>query len=179
MSPLHFRLAAAALWCALVGVTFTAPPASPQTGQLITQLATGQLEGINLSLFALFNLMGVWPFALAVALRFDRPWWKWFFLLGSFALGAFVLLPYFVLRPWLLPRVEPSSFLGRLLSSRWVLRALGLAAVGFSALFFLGGLGEFAQLFRTQQFAYVMSFDFFACCGAALLLATERWVLRD
>jgi hypothetical protein len=179
MSPLHFRIAAAALWCSLVGVAFTAPPASPDVGQLITHLATGQLEGINLSLFALFNLMGVWPFAMMVALRFDRPWWKWLFIGGSFVVGAFMLLPYFVLRPWLLPRVEPSSVLGRLLSSRWVARALVFAAVCFGALFFFGGLGEFAQLFRAQQFAYVMSFDFFAFCGAALLLATERWVTRD
>lgn len=179
MSPLHFRLAAAALWCALVGVTFTAPPAAPDLGALITHLATAQLEGVNLSLFALFNLMGVWPSAMGVALRFDRAWWKWPFLLGSFALGAFVLLPYLVLRPWLLPRVEPASVLGRLLASRWVRRALVLAASCFGALFLLGGLPEFAQLFRTQQFAYVMSFDFLAFCGAALLLATERWVTRE
>jgi hypothetical protein len=177
MKPLHFRLAAAALWGALLGVAvFTAPPGAPDTGRLIARLATGHLEGVNLSLFALFNLMGVWPVAMAVALRFDTRWWKWVFLAVSFGLGAFALLPYFMLRPWLAPRREPTSFVGRLLSSRWVLRALALAAVGFGALFFLGGLSEFATLFRGQQFAYVMSFDFFACCGAALLLGLERSV---
>ncbi|MDP1827254.1 MAG: hypothetical protein Q8L48_28530 [Archangium sp.] len=177
MKPLHFRLASGALWCALLGVAiFTAPPGSPDTGKLITHLATGQLEGVNLSLFALFNLMGVWPVAMAVALRFDGPWWKWVFLVVSFGLGAFALLPYFMLRPWLEPRREPTSFVGRFLSSRWVLRALVLAAVCFGALFVFGGLNEFGTLFRTQQFAYVMSFDFFAFCGAALLLGLERSV---
>lgn len=175
MKPLRFRLAAGLMWCALLGVTlFTAPPGAPDTGELIKRLATAELEGVNLSLFALFNLMGVWPVAMAVALRWDEPWWKWPFLLLSFALGAFVLLPYLVLRPWLAPRREPESFVGRLLSSRWVLRALGLATVVFGALFFVGGLSEFAQLFRTQLFPYVMSFDFFAFTGAALLLGLER-----
>ena len=42
--------------------------------------------------------------------------------------------------------------------SRWT--------VCFGALFFLGGLTEFAHVFRTQQFPYVMTFDFLAFCGA-------------
>jgi hypothetical protein len=175
MKPLHFRIAAAALWGALVGITLvTAPPAAPDTGKLIARLATADLEGVNLSLFALWNLMGVWPAAMAVALRFDARWWKWVFITVSFALGAFALLPYLVLRPWLQPRTEPASFIGRLLSSPWVVRALVLAAVCFGALFFLGGLEQFGALVRTQQFPWVMSCDFFAFCGAAGLLALER-----
>jgi hypothetical protein len=161
----------------LVALTiFTAPPPAPDTGELIGKLVSGQLEGVNLSLFALFNLMGVWPLAMMVALRQDAPWWKWPFLLGSFVLGAFVLLPYFVLRPWLAPRKPDAegSFITRVLSSVWMVRALGVAGVCFGTLFFLGGLGEFAQLFRTQQFPYVMSLDFFACTGAAVLLGVEH-----
>lgn len=176
MKPLHFRIAAALLWCGLVGAAFTAPPAPADAGQLIVKLATADLAGVNLSLFALFNLMGVWPMAMAVALRFDTPWWKWIFLVASLAVGAFALLPYFVFRPWLELRREPTSFAGRVLSSRWVLRALALAAVGFSGLFLFGGLGEFAQLFRSQQFPYVMSLDFVAFCLAAVLLFAERQV---
>ena len=177
MKPWHFRLAAAGLWCSLVGIAlFTAPPGSPETGALIERLVTAKLEGVSLSLFALFNLMGVWPLAMAVALRTDPRWWKWPFLVLSFFLGAFALLPYFVLRPWLELRREPTSFAGRLLSSRWVLRALVLAALCFGALFLFGGLGEFATLFDTQQFPRVMSLDFVAFCIAGLLLVTERGV---
>lgn len=160
----------------LVGAAFTSPPPAPDGAQLIVKLATADLAGVNLSLFALFNLMGVWPMVMAVALRFDRPWWKWLFLAASLVVGAFALLPYFVLRPWLELRREPTSFAGRLLSSRWVQRALVLAAVCFSGLFAFGGIGEFARLFSTQQFAYVMSFDFFAFSIALLLLAVERGV---
>lgn len=175
MKPLHFRLAAAALWCALIFIAvFTAPPGSPDTGELITRMVTGKLEGVNLSLFALFNLMGVWPAAMAVALRGDAPWWKWPFIALSFGVGAFALLPYFVLRPWLVRPAKDTSIIARLLSSVWVRRSLMLAVLCFGTLFFLGGLEEFARLFRTQQFPYVMSFDFAAFCGAAALLTIER-----
>ncbi len=174
MRPIHFRVAAALLWCGLVGAALTAPPASPDTSRLIIKLATADLSGVNLSLFALFNLMGVAPLAMAVALRFDTPWWKWLFLGASLVVGAFALLPYFVLRPWLELRREPTSFAGRLLSSRWVCRALGLAAIGFGGLFCFGGVGEFSELFRTQQFPYVMTLDFFALCLAGVLLFAER-----
>lgn len=176
MKPLHFRLAAALLWCGLWGAALAAPPASPDTSRLIVKLATADLAGVNLSLFALFNLMGVAPLAMAVGLRFDTPWWKWVFLAASLVVGAFALLPYFVLRPWLELRREPTSFAGKLLSSRWVWRALVVAAVCFGGLFCFGGVGEFAQLVRTQQFPWVMSFDFLALCFAGLLLFAEREV---
>ncbi len=175
MMPAHFRLASLGLWLGLLAVAiFTAPPAAPDTAALIAHLMSGQLEGVNVSLFALFNLMGVWPFAMAIALRFDAPWWKWSFLAGSFVLGAFVLLPYFMLRPWLVPPVEPQSFLGRVLASRWLLRALAVAGVAGVAVFLLGDLRGFTGLWRTQQFPYVMSFDFLAMTLAAGLLVLER-----
>lgn len=175
MRERHFRWAAGGLWLALVAVAvFTSPPADPNTTALIVKMATGQLEGVNLSLFGLFNLMGVWPFAMMVALRFDRPWWKWLFIAGSFVLGAFVLLPYLVLRRWLLPMVEKRTWVNGLLANRWVTYALLVAGVGFLGLFLFGDLAGFRALFATQQFAYVMTFDFFAFCGAAGLLALER-----
>lgn len=175
MRPLHFKLAAGALWLALVGVALgTAPPASPDTSGQIIKMATGQLEGINLSLFGLFNLMGTWPFALMVALRFDRSRWKWLFLGSSFVLGAFVLLPWLVLRPWLLEQLEPRDLLGRILANRWIAYAIGVAFVVFGGFFLFGDLGGFGVLFRTQQFPYVMTLDFFACSGAAVLLGLER-----
>jgi len=178
MKAAHFKLASLTLWLALLGVAiFSSPPASPDTNAVIARMMKGQLEGLNLSLFGLFNLMGVWPAALAVALRFDRSRWKWLFIVLSFALGAFALLPWFVLRPWGAPRVQPTSLLGRLLSSRWLMLALGLGAVVFAGLFLFGDLAGFATLFATQQFPYVMSFDFLATCLAAGLLGLERRML--
>ena len=175
MKPLHFKLASAVLWLSLMAIAFfTSPPAAPDTGALIQHLLTGKLDGVNVSLFALFNLMGVWPAAMAVALRFDRPWWKWPFIAGSFALGAFALLPYFVLRRWGAERRPPESFIARLLSSHWLWRALAVAGVSFGALFIFGDLQRFKALWKTQQFPYVMSFDFAAMTLAAGLLGLEQ-----
>jgi hypothetical protein len=175
MPPAAFRLAALALWVALLALAFlTAPPASPDTGAQVVRMLTGQLEGENLSLFALFNLMGVWPAAMAVALRFDASPLKWPFVLGSFALGAFVLLPWLVLRPWGAAPTPPTTRGGRLLGWPWLRRGLGLAFAALLALFALGDLPGFAVLWRTQQFPYVMSLDFAAMGLAAALLALER-----
>ncbi|MBL8951216.1 MAG: hypothetical protein JNK82_10595 [Myxococcaceae bacterium] len=174
MKALHYRLAALALWLTLLGVSFaTAPPASPDTGEVVVMMMTGRFDGVNLSLVALFNLMGVWPLAMWVALRFDRPWWRWPFIAGSFALGAFVLLPYLVMRPWLAPREPPGSRVGRFLGHRLVHGALWLAGLGLVVLFFVGDLPGFVALWKSQQFPYVMSLDFIAMTLARGLLWVE------
>jgi hypothetical protein len=172
MKPRTLRLAAFLLWSALLALAFlTSPPAAPDTGALLVHFMTGQLDGQNLSLFALFNLMGVWPAAMAVALRFDASPWKWPFVLGGFALGAFALLPWLVLRPWDGRRATSAS---GLLGSRWLARALALAGAGLGLLFLVGDLPGFVVLWRTQQFPYVMSLDFAAMTLAAGLLRLER-----
>lgn len=177
---LAFRAVAAALWVALVVIAvFTSPPSSPETGTQVVKMMTGDLEGVNRSLFGLFNLMGVWPLVMLVALRGDRGWVKWPFLVGSFGLGAFVLLPYLVLRPWLAPRVEARTRVERVLASRWLHGVLLLAFVGFLGLWLFGDPDGFRELFRTQQFPYVMTFDCFAFCGVALLLGLERRLTRN
>jgi hypothetical protein len=62
----------------------------------VLRLLTGQWDGEEPVVVALFNLMGVWPFVLAAQLA---PWLRrrplplWPFALGSMVLGAFVLLP--------------------------------------------------------------------------------------
>jgi hypothetical protein len=172
------RVASAVVWVALLGVAFVAaPPASPDTTDVIVKMMTGRLDGVNLPLFALFNLMGVFPMAFLALLAFDStaqrvP--KWPFVLGSFALGAFVLLPYLVLRHWGLPKREATSWWLKALGSRWFAVLLVVAALALVALFVTGDLGGFVTLFRTQQFPFVMSFDFVACCLAGALLAREE-----
>lgn len=176
------RVSAGALWLSLLGVAFVAaPPASPDTNAVIVKMMTGQLEGVNVPLFALFNLMGVFPMAFLALLSADSreqrvP--KWPFVVGSFALGAFALLPYLALRQWNLPRRELDSRALRLLGSRGFGVALLLAAVALVGLFVTGDLGGFAELLHTQQFPFVMSCDFVACCLAAAWLAREEAKVR-
>jgi hypothetical protein len=176
------RVGSLVLWLVLVAVAFgLSPPAAPDTNALLVKMMTGQLDGVNLSLFALFNLMGVFPMAFLALLAFDspeQPVTKWPFVLGSFALGAFALLPYLVLRRWDLPRRAPSSWWLRLLASRGLAATLVALALGLVALFLFGDVGRFAHSFRTEQFPFVMSFDFVACCLAGVMLGREEARVR-
>jgi hypothetical protein len=175
MTTQHFKAASFSIWAGLLAVAFlTAPPAAADTTEQIVKMVSGRLDGINISLFGLFNLMGVWPAVMTVLLRFDTSKWKWPFIAGSFALGAFALLPWFALRPWLSVRVEPASRFGRFLGNRWLHRALAFAGLCFAGLFAFGDMKTFVTLFQTQQFPYVMSFDFVAMTLASVLLVIER-----
>jgi hypothetical protein len=153
------------LWLSLVGYAcFLAPPNQPDTFDLILRLSTGQWQGINPLVIALFNLMGVWPMIYSCLLFLDGRGQKvpaWPFAALSFGIGAFALLPYLALR-------QPNpSFAGsknavlKLCDSRWtgVVLAVGvlvLLAYGLSQ----GDWSNFIQQWRTDRFIHVMSLDF-------------------
>ncbi|MEM6753417.1 MAG: DUF2834 domain-containing protein, partial [Cyanobacteria bacterium P01_C01_bin.38] len=78
-----------------------APPNQPDTFELIKNLSTGQWEGINPLIVALFNLMGVFPLIYSCMVLIDGKGQKipaWIFTTFSFGVGAFALLPYLALR---------------------------------------------------------------------------------
>jgi hypothetical protein len=162
------------LWVGVViyAVGF-APPDQPDTLTLITRLSTGQWTGLNPVMIALFNLMGLWPVVYAaLALPDGRgqaiPAWP--FVLGSFALGAFALLPYLALRAPN-PRFSgPTDRLLQILDARWLgwLLAMGttlLLAYGTAA----GNWPDFLYQWQTSRFIHVMSLDF---CLLTLLVPT-------
>ncbi len=157
------------LWLSLVIYAFfLAPPNQSDTFELIQQLSTGQWDGINPLVIALFNLMGVWPLIYSCLLFLDGHGQKlpaWPFAVGSFGVGAFALLPYLALR-------QPNStFTGRkngwlkILDSRWL--GLGLT-IGTLVLLTYGLLkgdwGNFILQWQTDRFIHVMSLDFCLLC---------------
>ncbi|HMV69325.1 MAG TPA: hypothetical protein PKA64_20960, partial [Myxococcota bacterium] len=97
------RRVAGALWGILALLAFgLAPPARPDWAAWCGRLVSGDWAGEDPAIVAHFQMMGVWPLAWAVLLRRDlraRPLPAWPFVLGSMALGALALLPWFVLRP--------------------------------------------------------------------------------
>lgn len=159
----------AALWLGLIVYAFfLAPPNQPDTFTLIQKLSTGQWQGINPLVVALFNIMGVWPMIYACLLLLDGRGQKlpaWPFVAGSLGVGAFALLPYLALR-------QPNpSFKGekngvlKLLDSRWTGAVLTLGAVTL----LIYGLGQgdwqnFIQQWQTDRFVHVMSLDFCLLC---------------
>ena len=157
------------LWLGFIVYAFGfSPPDQADTVTLIQALASGQWQGINPLIVALFNIMGLWPMIYASVLLIDGSGQRfpaWPFVLGSFAVGAFALLPYLGLR-----RPNPSfsgtkSKLLAVVDSRWTGAAIALGVfilLGYGCL--TGDWGDFVQQWQTSRFIHVMSLDFCLLC---------------
>ena len=159
------RLSLGLLWVGFIVYAFVwAPPAQPDTLDLIRRLSIGAWDDINPAIIALFNIMGIWPVIYACMALIDGHEQKvpaWPFVLGSFGLGAFLLAPYLILREPGTRFTGSKSKLLKLLDSRWTGAALAIGSFvliiyGLSA----GDWGQFVEQWRTSQFIHVMSLDF-------------------
>lgn len=164
----------ALIWVSFLSYAFfVAPAPSTDTLDLIIDLSKSNWDGINPLVISLFNLMGILPATYACLLLFDGRGQKipaWIFVVGSFGLGAFALLPYLALREsntvWdgeknRLLKVLESPIVGIVLT-------LGaIALIGSGILY--GDWGDFVLQWQTSQFIHVMSLDF---CLLSLLFPT-------
>lgn len=163
------KIAFSLLWLGFISYAFLlAPPMAPDTFDLIKDLSIGQWENINPLVISLFNLMGVLPLVYACVLLIDgrgqkiRAWW---FVVSSFGVGVFALLPYLALR-------EPNpnfsgekDFLLKVLDSRWMGFALTLIAIALLVFgLSYGDWSDFIQQWQTSRFIHVMSLDFCLLC---------------
>lgn len=145
---------------------FLAPSNDPQTLDLIVNLSKGNIQGINPLIVALFNLMGILPVIYSCFLLVDGRGQKlpaWIFVVGSFGLGAFALLPYLAFRENNSPWFGEKDWLLRILESP--LNAIVLAIATLSLIFFglnNGDWANFVQLWQSNKFIHIMSLDF--CC---------------
>jgi hypothetical protein len=166
------------VWLGFVSYAFTlAPPNQPDTLDLILNLSTGKIAGINPLVVALFNIMGVLPMAYSCITFLDGRSQKipaWLFTLGSFGVGAFALLPYLIFR-------QPNStFQGQ---KNWFLKILdsritgGAIALGGIGLFLYGvtngDWSNFVQQWQTDRFIHVMSLDFCLLCALFPILLQD------
>ncbi|HEY9652563.1 MAG TPA: DUF2834 domain-containing protein, partial [Coleofasciculaceae cyanobacterium] len=157
------------LWVGLaVYAFFLAPPNQPDTFELIKNLSTGQWDGINPLIIALFNIMGIWPMIYSALLFIDGREQKipaWPFVTGSFGVGAFALLPYLALRQPNRQFMGSKGIFLKVIDSRWLGVALllgTLALLGFGLL--KGDWADFIQQWQTNRFIHVMSLDFCLLC---------------
>lgn len=165
------KIAFGLLWLGFISYAFFfAPPDQPDTFELIKNLSIGQLQGINPLVIALFNIMGIWPLIYSAVLFIDGRGQKipaWPFATASFALGAFALLPYLVLRKSNKQFVGKKNILIKLLDSRFTGITLTIGAAFLVSYGLEGGdLGNFIQQWQTSRFIHVMSLDF---CMLSLL----------
>ncbi|QDL07968.1 DUF2834 domain-containing protein [Brasilonema octagenarum UFV-E1] len=173
-----------ALWLGfIIYAFFFAPPDQPDTFDLIKDLSTGQWQGINPLIIALFNIMGIWPMIYSCLVFIDGRAQKmpaWPFASISFGVGAFALLPYLALR-------EPNqkfpgsknAFL-KILDSRLTGIALTVATVILIAYGVgQGNWGNFVQQWQTSRFIHVMSLDFCLLCLLFPALLGDDMARRD
>lgn len=164
------------LWGSFIAyAAVLAPPDDPATLEVILKLSSGQVAGLNPLLVALFNLMGVWPMIYGCILLADghgRAPRAWPFLAGSFAVGAFAVLPYLGLRRSLSGDAGQSFSEGRLWvlrfwDSRWLALALLIGATALATYGITqGDWTDFVVQWQTSKFVHVMSLDF---CALSLL----------
>lgn len=163
------RIGFGGLWIGFIvyAVGF-APPDQPETLTLIQHLSSGQWEGINPLIITLFNIMGIWPLIYAALVLIDgrgQRLWAWPFVLGSFGLGAFALLPYLALRQPAPTFSGEKGWLLRGLDSRWLGGAIALGTVillGYGLT--TGDWADFIDQWQTSRFIHVMSLDFCLLC---------------
>ncbi|MFX1252278.1 MAG: DUF2834 domain-containing protein [Promethearchaeota archaeon] len=154
------------LWIALiVYALFLAPPIQPSTLATIIQMLTFNLQGINPLVFAIFNLMAVWPLIYAGVILIDSKGQKipaWPFALLSFGTGAFAILPYMVLRKPNREFTEDNKdLIIRIVDSRYygiILLIITVGLVLYGVL--LGNFAAFFTQFLTDRFIAVMTLDF-------------------
>lgn len=153
------------LWITLLLYGFLlAPPQDPQTFELIEKLIFFEIENINPLLVSIFNLMGILPLMYASLLLVDghqQKLWAWPFVILSFGIGAFAILPYLAFRN---PNPDWSgskSWLIQLLDSRIFNASLGISFL----LILIPGLikadwNNFLLQWQNSRFIHVMTLDF-------------------
>lgn len=163
------QLILGSIWLGLtIYAVLFAPPNDPDTLNTILNLSSGKIQDINPLVVALFNLMGILPIIYTCFLLFDGRSQKlpaWVFVTGSFAFGAFALLPYLIFRQpskvWqgeknLLLKVLESPIIGIILT----IATIGLLVWGISN----GDWSDFIQQWHSSKFINVMSLDFCLLC---------------
>ncbi len=166
------------IWLSFVIYAFVfSPPDRPDTLELIKNMSVGNWEGINPLILAEFNLMGIWPMIYACLLFIDGRGQKipaFPFIIASFAVGGFALIPYFAFRQpnpefkgeknWLI-KLQDSRILGLFIT------ILAIILLGFGII--KGDWTDFIQQWQTSRFINVMTLDF---CLLSVLFPT---VLKD
>jgi hypothetical protein len=164
-NPWPRRIGFGLLWLGFGLYAFLlAPPDKPDTFELIKRLSSQDIAGVNPLIVYLFNIMGVLPLLYSAVLYADGRGQKipaWPFAVGSFFLGAFALLPYFILR-------QPNPQFGGRKNwwiKLWDSRITGiLIAIAAITLLYLGlSQGDWANFvyqWQHDRFIHVMSLDF-------------------
>ena len=165
------------IWLALVSYSVISSIYGFKTGAFapveqdfneIIKMSLVEWEGINPIEIAIFYIMGIFPLVYGAFILFDSKESQvspYPFFAASFGLGAFALLPYFVLRhPHTSPKKEESLLL-KVLDSR--LTAI-VCSISILVLIVWGAINgdwlSYLEQWQHSQFVKVMSLDFCTLC---------------
>lgn len=183
---MKLRWFAGLLWLGLILEAFLLAPAStPDIAPMVWKMISMKVQGIEPWVFAIFNSLGIFPMIYACLLLPEPKAQRtpaWPFVMGSFALGAFALFPYFWFRNFPANPIanhEPLRFWQRWLESKALAAFLLLGAC--SLLFFgawKGTVSEYARMWKVNQLVHVMSFDFLALSLLCPWVIKQDWSRR-
>jgi len=191
-SALVFACYGALLYYAAV----LAPAQTPYRDQYFIEKLVGLRSNdgfvINTILVCEFYIMGLWPVVyssllLPSARNEKRGVPAWPFLILSFGVGAFALLPYFGLWQPPPPKVtndELKKFPLNVLENKLVAYGALLSGIGLCITAALAGADQWTEMFqyaRESKFIHVMSIDFLTLSTLAPFwvyndMATRRWL---
>lgn len=162
---------------------FFSPSDDPETFNLIINLSSGKIQGINPLIVSLFNLMGILPMLYATMLITDGKNQKIAsapFIIGSFFVGAFALLPYFAFRESHDNFTGEKTKLIKFFDSRLLAIILSIGAI--TLLFFgltNGNFADFIYQWQNSKFINVMSLDFLCLCLLFPVIIKDDLALRS
>ena len=163
------KIVLGAIWLLLIIYTigFT-PPSQPDTLDLIIKLYTGQWSNINFLVISLFWILTILPIIYASLLLIESKEQKipaYPFIIASFVLGIYALLPYFSLRQSNTNWNGKKNWLLKIIDSRLIAILLTIAITIFTILGFIyGNLTDFIWQFKTSQLINLMTWDFLLLC---------------
>ncbi len=162
--PSPKKIILAGLWIALIlYAVFFAPDEKVAGLDDIIDIVS-MADHIDPLIFAVFNLLGVWPVIMGAILLIDARDQKipaWPFVLGSCALGNFILFPYLILRKENPDFQQGTNWLVKICDSK-ILAAVIFAGTCYLMYIglFTGSLDTFVAEFKINKLVSVMSVDF-------------------
>lgn len=141
-----------------------APPTPSNALDGVMDAFTGNFTPQNIIVFVLFNLMGIWPLAMASIVLIDQKGQKlpaWPFVIASFFLGAYALTIYVGLRtPNKSHKPEKKGIVKKVdkRSNGIIILVLTILLIIWAAI--TGDWEYFFSSFFTNGFIHIMTIDF-------------------
>lgn len=165
----------------LLYAVFLAPGSSNADDPLFSQLITGQFEEVDSLVVAVFSMLGIYPvlFALLLLPQDTRRLPAWPFVILSFGLGAFIILPYLALRGRQ-KRDTPRgpSFVQRSAVHPLLYVLVLLISIAVYLVAAAGSFSGYQEAFMNSHLVSVMTIDFIVVIWLTYDILRKDWQMR-